>query len=381
METTYLGLLWAFLLLILIGFYLICALYIHHKKYFQEIFAWSLPNLYLTMCASCIEMIGSISLGFVDKLGFYYEIKAVLIVFIVYELAHHAHFISNVMRIYRLNVLNKIRNGEYESHGEYLRRKVRLDHKWSAKFIIIYTIFFSSIFVGFALYQLLSSDKGDMNMIYNILFDFLIFFEETTYLIFLLKIRKVKYCSNLKYELYMIIFIWALGLLAPFTTNLEYHFYIVPSRNITLLVGILVTLGRHSKMSMILPLQTLEDPRILIEDFTAYKSFKAFTQNSSNKTWEYYLDFLINISLFKLNPSIEKGQEIYNDFLRNNDIIPEFVSRNAERHLVKYPKDITNSVFNEIEFFILKHLEKTIYPEFKNSPEYQSLLEETNSLY
>lgn len=92
-------------------------------------FARSPVILFLSIIVNCIESIGAISLGFISILGYYYDIKVVLAVFMLYEFSHHANFITNILRIYRLKLISRIRNGEYSSHQEYLNRKIRLTNR------------------------------------------------------------------------------------------------------------------------------------------------------------------------------------------------------------------------------------------------------------
>lgn len=128
-----------------------------------------------------------------------------------------------------------------------------------------------------------------------------------------------------------------------------------------------------------IPISTLRDPRIILEDFTVYRYFRKFVSKRGNTNMMYYLELLIKINLFKLDASVEKANEIYQSFLAGREIIPELVTRSTTNNFVdiKTSIDLKNNLFSEIETYIYHHFDSFVYPEFTMSPEYQELLLET----
>lgn len=145
---------------------------------------------------------------------------------------------------------------------------------------------------------------------------------------------------------------------------------------------ILAFMPKHRRMRGVIPLQTLQDPRIILEDYTAFNCFKNFAIKSKNLEWAYFLDFLVNINLFKIEPTYDKAFSIFKDYIRGQNQLP---SRLRTKVINQYYEDemcdeITQSMFDELEIHILNQLESSAYKEFIKSQEYQELLKESNRL-
>ncbi|CAG9331996.1 unnamed protein product [Blepharisma stoltei] len=384
MTGTWLYLVWLSIFITIFGIYSFCLWYIFHRRDFQEIYSRSAGILLFSIIVNGTENIGSISLGFIEILGLYYNLKVCTWIFVIYEISHNAYFISNVLRMYRLVLLNRIRNGNYCSYLDYLNSKKRLGNQWNIKIILAYSLPISAFYIAFALYQMITKTGGALNMIFDISWNFLILFEDACYLIFLLKIRKIPYYCNLKAELYLILVIWSMGLTAPFVSPLFFHFYIIPSKNLCMLINTFFFLQRSTKRLSIVPLEVLKSPRVLLEDQLAFNYFVSFAKKSKNKHWEYYLKILVEIHLFKLDPNPEKAYDIYSNFLAGKNNFAESMTLDLSNQSLcgDMNPDISASMFNDVENNIFKQFNETVYPEFQKSQEYQELLREsTHAIY
>ncbi|CAG9321818.1 unnamed protein product [Blepharisma stoltei] len=372
---------WGFIIVSAIIFYGACVWYIYHKRDFQEIYARSPGILILSIIVNCVEVIGSISLGFIQIMGFYWEMKIALPVFIVYNTAHQIFYISNLLRMYRLNLLDKIRAGINMTHKEYLSKQSRLSNRWNLKIAVYYAAPVSLLFTGFAFAQSIVTDESPfvLDLIYNIMADSLTFFEEVGYTIFLFKIRKIKHLTNLKAELYLFLGVWSLGFSGPFIPMWIFHFYIVPIRNLSMLIITFISLYETSTHFHKIPISSLRDPRIILEDFTVYRYFRQFASRSANPLLMQFLEFLIKINLYKLEPSLEKAGEIYDTFLKDKDLIPDSISKGTIQCLIEVKDSINlrSTLFSDIEFYIYHQFDWFVYPEFTTSQEYRELLLET----
>ncbi|CAG9333640.1 unnamed protein product [Blepharisma stoltei] len=109
---------------------------------------WCRKTLITIIISNFIEALAVQSLGYLYLLGlFFYKYTAIL--FAISIIAHHCHFISNILRVNRLIVSRICELGLCDTYLIYIALRKRLTWKWSFRVILAYTTLCSVILFSY----------------------------------------------------------------------------------------------------------------------------------------------------------------------------------------------------------------------------------------
>ncbi|CAG9311809.1 unnamed protein product [Blepharisma stoltei] len=367
--------------------YLILAIYIYKKRNIGELFARSPGILIFSIASNYIDTVSSITLGIYEFLGESdYEINSIP-AYIIYNISHQALFASNILRIYRLNLLEKIRTGAIVTHTKYLNRKARLTSWWNIKMSTLYIIPVSSIFIVLKVLELsysmqntlTHSLKSEIELAYYIFWFFTAITEQVLCFIFIYKIRNVQTSFYIKLELCLFSLIWSIGIISPLCDTYPFHLYTVPIRNLIMILVTISSLLHQTIINRVVPLPELMDSRLIIENESVHRHFRRYINRIKCEKWVIYLDILVKISIFKLKPTIQEAKIISRMLITNQMLFSENLSKDIMDGLSD-TTEVEESIFDEIQIFIIDQFDTYIYPKFKNSSCYSSLAREADEL-
>lgn len=377
---------WGSLFIVLTCVYMGSALYIYRRREYQELFAKSPGILLVSLWLNFVQTLTSMSLGFLYILGIERESTIAFPISLLYCLSRHALYISTILKIYRLLLLNNVRWGNINHYDSFLKQKERLSDNWNLKVMLIYTSLISSVFIAFFCVQYAYNVKGaldekydrTLDFYYNLMWTLDTISELICYFIYYCKLYKVNNVGLVKTELILYILIWSLGIVMPFVSYLDFYIIIVPIRNLlTILVTIIIT-NYQCKNNSIIPLPNIKDSRMITEDEKIFDTFNTFVTKSKNTLWIYYLNLLMAISIFKIDNTRERANHIYVHLIQNQNILSIHTTRRIDNfmRLTNHDTFVDVHLFYEIEEHILCQFDEYVYPEYCRSSGYIRLNKE-----
>ncbi|CAG9313590.1 unnamed protein product [Blepharisma stoltei] len=376
---------WVFYLLFVKALYIFFGLYFYRKNKFRHLFEQSSQILTISLITNLINSQVAICLSFVTIFDMFYIPQTIIPIYILYGLTHHIYYIVNLLRMYRLGLLDRVKSGEIKNYEHYLKLRKRIENKWNFKIITVYSLIIVSISCSMFIPSIIYHSEHFIDSIfegtYFIWWCFVVVMEEIGYMIYIYKIRKVHRRYHIKLELYLFLAIWAIGLIAPFANFVSFYLYTVPIRNLLMFVTSHICLYEESKkLKSEVPLPNLNDSRLIAESAVVYNHFSRYISRSKNKKWQFYLELLMLINIYKLHPNTREGLNIYEEYLKENELISESLARKVRKIINSDPyfqKEDT-ALFDCVELFLTHFFNNEVFPEFHKSNDFKKLQEETD---
>ncbi|CAG9324947.1 unnamed protein product [Blepharisma stoltei] len=320
------------------------------------------------------------SLGYLELLGlFVYEYAAEF--FAISIFAHHCHFISNILRVYRLTVLIKRELGKY-NYLSYSVRQKRLSWKWNLRVILIYTTLCSVIPFFLLIWAVFSSNSQGKSGVYprSLFMQFWSVWniiELLIFLIFLIKLSKIRGRLKWKFEMLFYFCIWPIGMTSNFIPNDDYYWFnllVIPGRNLLILATTLIVLLNETIQTEIC-LPMILEPEMILESKKVFYSFCSFIEKKKCLNF-FYINCLLEIEKFiEICPtSYSLAEGIIRKYITNNEIdVPAALfdaltkgTLHRARSGTLYPDE-----FNDLRRYIFDSAIRPAFEAFKNSKRYR----------
>lgn len=101
--------------IVMISYVILYTKFLKFLKSYNDISVFSRCRYILktAIISNFFEATSVTCLGFLIFVNLYQEYKYSIFFFVISIFAHHCHFISNILRVYRLNLLSKLHLGQY----------------------------------------------------------------------------------------------------------------------------------------------------------------------------------------------------------------------------------------------------------------------------
>ncbi|CAG9313266.1 unnamed protein product [Blepharisma stoltei] len=354
--------------------------YYKYIKFLKSINDYSLHSrcrqiVFSATISNCIEANSLLSLGFLTILRLEETYRYALFFYVVSIYSHHWHFCSNILKIYRLNLLTKLKLGQYSSLEKFQRREKRVEWSWNIRVIVIYTMASALPSLYFLIDAVLEKTPervyGLTNDMYIFVWTLWDIFELVLICIFLIKLYKNQVNNKLKLELCLMGIIWSMSLTsACFTADNVYYYLLIvlPLRNILIIISAFIISWRDlNEIEAPLPIDI--DSKMIFEHRRIYEQFMKFNKKN-NAIHENYINLIVKIEKFEIDPTIKNADEIMDGFLKEKRIsIPDSMCSKLSSDLRYYMKhgDLERYFFTELKKYIYFYYIDPAFEKFKES--------------